>query len=277
MLAKPRIVPTFRNPSLLTTWLSILLAMLVVAPSYAQDWVQSSQGAAQYNCELVELIAAIARDQDYAKLGDKTLSFSEYHADCDETAEPQARDEEAQFNVTVSSQVNLRDCGSTSCAKVGSVSAGEILEVLDEEDDWYKVRLPSGEIAYIAGWLTRRLPDHILETGEPYFFLDLSCLILPDSSRSSDMDISFVLSGEKLNDVVADLYLPNQSQALQVNQQYDKTFIDTGDHYILQTYRWNQWFPEGMYTIEVEVGEEAFAFAWDMSGRAEYLIRVNCD
>ena len=276
MLAKLRIAPTFLKSSLFTTCFSIFVASLIISPSLAQDWVRSSHSDSQYNCELVELISAIlGGEQDYAKVGNATLSFSEYHADCEETSESRA--EEAQFKVTVSSQINLRDCGSTSCAKVGSASAGEILEVLEEEDDWYRVRLPSGDIAYIAGWLTRRLPDHTVETGEPYFFNGRSCLILPDSSRSSDMDISFILSGERHNYIVADLYLPDQSKALQVNQQYDKTFIDTGDPYILQTYRWNQWFPEGVYTIEVEVDNEAFAFSWDMSGRAEYKLHVYCD
>ncbi|MCY3796788.1 MAG: SH3 domain-containing protein [Chloroflexi bacterium] len=277
MLDSLRIAPPPRNPRPITVSVVVLVATLILAPSFAQDWVHNSFSETLFNCELVELVAAIAGGHDYAKVGNETLSFSEYHTDCEDTSESQSRAEEAQFKVTVSSQVNLRDCGSTSCAKVGSVSAGDILEVLDEEDSWYRVRLSSGETAYIAGWLTRRLPDHTIETGEPYFFNDRSCLILADSSRSSDMDISFVLSGESLGGLVADLYLPNQSQALQVNQQYDKTFIDTGDLYILQTYRWNQWFPEGMYTIEVEVGDEAFAFAWDMSGRAEYLLRVNCD
>lgn len=57
------------------------------------------------------------------------------------------------YFVTAAGNANVRSCGSTSCEVVAVVRRGDELRVLDDSGDWYEIRLPSGEIAYIAGFL----------------------------------------------------------------------------------------------------------------------------
>lgn len=53
----------------------------------------------------------------------------------------------------ISGTVYLRSGPGSNFAQIGSVSEGDILSVLGQEGDWYKIRKSDGSSAYIAGWL----------------------------------------------------------------------------------------------------------------------------
>lgn len=54
--------------------------------------------------------------------------------------------------------LNLRQCGSTQCLRLGQLDAGTQVSVFREENDWYYVRTPEQE-GWLAGWLTTRVQD----------------------------------------------------------------------------------------------------------------------
>ena len=62
------------------------------------------------------------------------------------------------YFVTAAGKANVRSCDSTSCDILAVVQRGDELRVLDDSGDWYKIRLPNGEIAYIAGFLAGNSP-----------------------------------------------------------------------------------------------------------------------
>ena len=243
---------------------------------FAQDWVESSDSGAEYNCELVSAIIEEYGDRPYARENGAVQTFAEFHAICAAADDADTQTAATDFKVTVNQNVNLREGAGTSFSRVGQAKAGEILEVVAEDGDWYEVKFERGT-AFIAGWLTTRLPDVVIETNEPHAIMDLGCIVVPDSSRGNDMDISFVIAGERHDDVIVDLYRPNEENPLRVDRQLDKTFIDTGDVYILQVYRWNQWFPTGIYTIEVKLDRKSYKMAWNVTERAEYNVHVYCE
>ena len=261
---------------------SILLVLLFlgIANALAQDWVDSTDSDREFNCELIEKMLEDYGDEPYAREDGETQTFAEFHSDivpeCTPDAVGNTVGDTILFKVTTRSSVNLRDCSNTSCDLVGKTEAGDVLDVIAEDGDWYEIKFDS-KSAFIAGWLTLRLPDAILETDEPYTLIDAGCLIVPDSSRSSDMDINFILTGERKDDATADLYLPDHEKPLRVDRQLDKTFIDTGDSYVLQTYYWNTWFPTGVYTIELAIDGEIHVMAWNVEERAQYNIFVLCE
>jgi len=55
----------------------------------------------------------------------------------------------------VSGTVFLRSGPGSTFDQVGSVSGGDVLSVLGEEGEWYKIRKADGSSAYIAGWLVQ--------------------------------------------------------------------------------------------------------------------------
>jgi len=57
------------------------------------------------------------------------------------------------YFVVAGGRVNIRSCGSTSCAVIGIFDRGEELRVIDDSGDWYQIRLPDGRKGYIAGYL----------------------------------------------------------------------------------------------------------------------------
>ncbi len=55
----------------------------------------------------------------------------------------------------ISGNVYLRSGPGSNFDQIGSVSEGDILSVLGQEGDWYKIRKSDGSSAYIAGWLVQ--------------------------------------------------------------------------------------------------------------------------
>lgn len=161
-----------------------------------------------------------------------------------------------RFNVVPTSNVNLRACASTTCDLVGTATMGQVIEVLAVDTDeqgreWYQFETGDGDIAFIAGWLTKQGPDIRLtqqEIEEGYIDLNTSCMLVLDVGRGRN-DMAFAITGDAFDDVFIDLYRPNENYPLNVSNQFQKTFIDTGDMYIHQTYYAS--FPAGVYTIEV--------------------------
>lgn len=261
--------------------LSIIM-LVVIAPALAQVWVDGTDEV-EYNCDLVRTLIAEYGDEPLARgvVGVPGIaSLIEFFANraplCIRSDTSALTESPAVFKVTVKSAVNLRDCASTECEKVGATAAGDILEVLGQDGEWYQVRFDGG-VAWIAGWLTTRLPDAVIEGEQAFLFEDAGCIIAPRSKRSSDMDINIIITGDRMSDVRVDLYRPDTDKPLRVEGQLDKTFIDTGDTYIYQYYYWNVWWPTGIYHIEVDMDGQVAKIAWNVTERDDYSVFVSCD
>lgn len=257
----------------------VAIILMSVTSALAQEWITRSNDGLEYNCEVIrKIMEEDYADEPFQRDGDNVSTLLEAFAivGCFEDYIAEAKLADSNFKVTVKSNVNLREGAGTSFKLAGQAKPGDILEVVAEEGDWYEIKFGRGT-AWIAGWLTTRLPDAIVETGEPYIIAETGCLVVPDPSRSSDMDINVIITGERKKDVVVDLYAPTKPEPLRVQGQLDKTFIDTGDTYIHQYYRWNQWFPTGIYAIEIKIDGEAYRIAWNVTERAEYNLFVQCE
>ena len=57
------------------------------------------------------------------------------------------------YYVTANPYANIRSCASTNCDIVTTAQNGAALTVIDDSQDWYEIRLDSGETAFIAGFL----------------------------------------------------------------------------------------------------------------------------
>lgn len=179
------------------------------------------------------------------------------------------------FTVVVNSGANLRSCASTTCSIVSRAAAGDVLTAVGVEGEWYIVEV-NGQTAYIADFLVTRGPDAILDTDSVYTDPITGCIVAFDVKRG-DSDMRLILSGDGRGDVVADLYRPNESSPLKVQGQLDKTFIDTGDPYILQYYSWNIGWPLGTYQLSIDYNGGVSRLAWEMTERGDYSIYILCD
>ncbi len=260
-------------------FIMVAVILMSAASIFAQDWVEGSDRDTEYNCELVNAIIEEYGDQEYIRQDGEVLTFAEFHAiqasGCMSSDDADIQTAATDFKVSVNQNVNLREGAGTSFSRVGQAKAGEVLEVVAEDGDWYEVKFEGGT-AFIAGWLTNRLPEVVIETGELFIIEDTGCRVIVDSRRG-DIDINIIITGERLSDVTVDLYRPNETNPLRVEGQLDKTFIDTGESYLHQYYRWNQWFPNGIYTIEVKIDRKVYKMAWNMTERVDYNIFVACN
>lgn len=255
-----------------------ICALIGVMPVFAQDWVEGADEVLEFNCDVITDIISEFNDEEFVKTDKGTASITDYFAeivpDCVSVEDTDTVKTESDFSVIVNGNINLRSCAGTNCDVVGQAADGSVLEVLGEEDDWYEV-IFNGEAAFIASWLTTRGPDAIIETEARYTIEDNNCSLYPAAKRG-DMDVNVILTGDRQDDIIVDIYRPNDQYALRVDSQYLKTFIDSDDLYILQVYRWNMSFPTGLYTIEVTLDDETHRIGWNVTERAEYNIYVRC-
>ncbi len=149
----------------------LVVALLGSSLAFAQDWMPGSQADTDYNCELVrDLVSAFGQikfirqagvefrlTEHFAAVAPHCFSFfAPTAAETSPSAQQDAGTDQPPFTVTVDTAVNLRICPGINCLRVGVARAGDVLEVVSEEADWYEVVFGKGS-AYIAGWLTERL------------------------------------------------------------------------------------------------------------------------
>jgi hypothetical protein len=92
-----------------------------------------------------------------------------------------------------------------------------------------------------------------------------------------DADLYVIISGESRDEVIVDIFRPSENSPLRVEGQLDKTFIDSGDPYIHQYYRYNIGWPMGLYNLQIDYGGETTKVAWQMEERGSYRIYVQCE
>ena len=130
----------------------------------SQEWVMGIDGN-QYNCELIYRMIEEFGEEPFKKTPASTSTLADHYAEvilaCKDSDAFFEATAPVDFKVTVSSTVNLRSCADTSCKLVGQTQIGDILEVINEDGDWYEVKFGEGT-AFIAGWLTTRLPDALV-------------------------------------------------------------------------------------------------------------------
>lgn len=180
------------------------------------------------------------------------------------------------FPIVVNGDVNLRSCAGTTCDVVQVAKNGSLLTVIGTDGDWYEVQLDDGTTAFIASRLTTAGPDAVISVDESYTDEKTGCLIAFDMKRG-DAEVQLILAGDKRGDLLADLYRPNETRPLRVEAQLDKTFIDTGDPYILQYYRYNVSWPTGVYQLELTLNGETSKLAWELETRGNYNVFVVCN
>lgn len=69
------------------------------------------------------------------------------------TSASQSSSEPGKRVTVLTNGTNIRSSATTSSEIVTRVNAGERLDVVSEDGDWFKVTLPSGEQAFIAKWV----------------------------------------------------------------------------------------------------------------------------
>ncbi|MFS0575322.1 SH3 domain-containing protein [Sporosarcina sp. 179-K 3D1 HS] len=76
-------------------------------------------------------------------LASETESSSEEHPEKNSTGQ-----------VTIlTNGTNIREAATTSSEIVKRADAGEKFQILEEENNWYRIALPTGETAYVADWV----------------------------------------------------------------------------------------------------------------------------
>lgn len=184
------------------------------------------------------------------------------------------------FSVIPTGNVNVRECGSTSCTILGTSVSGQVYDVFavteSSDGDWYEIELDSGSRGYIASWLTTRGPDTMIDIYDGYWDTFLHCSVNSRVSRARSNNIDFAIWGEALNEVIVDILRPNRTEPEPVYRQYDKTFLDSEDLYIHQTYLSSYW-PAGIYQLRLQRDGRTRVFGFNLEQAGETTIYVYCE
>lgn len=118
--------------------------------------------------------------------------------------------------------------------------------------------------------------DDTIDIYEGYTSRAQTCFILADVSRSSTDSLSIILSGERQDDVIVDIFRPESIEHEPVQSQRVNTFVDTGNVYILQTYSSRAW-ALGTYRLRIELGLITRTFDFELTQQGDTDIFVHCD
>ncbi len=182
--------------------------------------------------------------------------------------------DEPLFIVIPNNNLNLRACASTDCDIVGQTQRGVLLSVYAVEGDWYQVQV-DGELVWLAGWLTTRAPDKLLETKEFYRDSKTGCNI-GVTRDAGNRELVVLRADEARYQVRVNIFLPDAHSALTERLLRNGTFTDTREPYILQYYPKNYNWPNGLYRIEVVLGRITSVFGWEMDLAGQYTVHVYC-
>ena len=127
-----------------------------------------------------------------------------------------------------------------------------------------------------------RTPNVVIQTDRINRIGNSGCSIEPESQRLGGEDTWFLIFGRRQDDVIVSLIRPNERNPLGVVSKNKRIFLNSGsnfrsgDPFILQSYRSNQRFPTGVYTIQLRLGNNRYNASWNVSNRDQYRIWVYC-
>lgn len=185
------------------------------------------------------------------------------------------------FHAIPNSKINARSCPGTDCERVDQVEGGTAIPIFGVEQDgedreWYSIDLE--ESKWIAGWLTRRGPDVVIDIGAFHEDERTGCLVAIEFQRDNRNNMIFALSGRLKGQVLADLYRPGATEPLPVDGQYDKEFVGGGgEAYVQQQYWWNTGYPNGLYRIEIELYGEVSTIGFNKERTGVFWLHVRCE
>ena len=200
--------------------------------------------------------------------------------DCTLKEQPAPDESGVLFNAIPNSTINSRSCPGTDCEKVGQVDGGVsipvyVVEQDNEEREWYSIDIE--ETIWIAGWLTRRGPDVVVELNTDYIDSRTGCFVHVRYDRGSSSQLRIAISGEQRQATIVDIYRPGETRPVPVLRQLHSEFVGSSEPYLQQVYRTGLWVPSGIYTIGVEYDGEEIAVGFDKDKVGAYILYVQCD
>jgi hypothetical protein len=171
---------------------------------------------------------------------------------------------------TAAAQEDDDECATDALAAIRTLTASTTLDAVDA---LRQIRAA----ADTALETCNPLPDDVvmIDTSETHFEREMGCALVFDVARGS-ANLQFLITGEFRDDIFVDVFLPDETEPLDVLGQNDKQFIDSEDLYIQQYYSSIDW-PLGTYRLLLEYGDETRNLAFEMEREGEYNIYVYCE
>ncbi len=243
--------------------LHVLRSILVVLAMFVLTIPLLAQESTCYTEAIKEIQALIDAEVTLQELEESIVTLAE-------TCQPES-DGKVLYSVSANSAVNLRGGPGTDHDVVGRSTAGQTFEVYGETQGnqytWLEI-VQKGEPAYIAGSLTTRLPDFMLEEeGDAITLDDVSCGVDHSARRDSRTTVQVVEYGDSVAEFDVTRMSDNAIMRL-LRSDYDS---QTNGTY----YRYG-WQSSGIYTLSISVGRKSESVGFEIEGTKTHFIRVNC-
>jgi hypothetical protein len=162
------------------------------------------------------------------------------------------------------------ECATDALASIRTLTASTTLDAIEA---LRQIRAAADEALETCN----PLPEDVtmIDTSETHFEQDMGCALVFDIARGS-ADLQFLLTGEFRDEIFVDVYLPDETEPLDVLSQNVREFIDSDELYIQQYYSGSDW-PLGTYRILLEYGGETKNLAFEMEREGKYNIYVYCE
>ncbi len=221
-----------------------------------------------YQCDVARAIAADYGDLEFRRDGDRhhtVLSF--FQEDAPDCVPPY---------VTTTVYADIFACASSDCEKTDRIMRWLAWKVVGLSDGWYEIALEGGT-GFVAAADVAPGPLALLQEDILNFTSYADCDMFVDRRPLERRELAIVRGGQAYQDIEVLLYKPATDTALEISQVFEGEFSGSGKPYIGQAYSSADYFPTGVYIVELTWNGRTFRYGFDAQDNALYLIQFYCD
>ena len=221
-----------------------------------------------YQCEVARAIVAAYGDLEFRRDGDRRHTVLAFYQE-------DAPDCVPRYVVT-KVHSNIFECADSDCERLSRVMRWQALPVVGLSEGWYEVAL-GDETGFVAASNVAPGPLGLLQVDEQHVLQYADCIMVPQRKPQEFRYIAIIKGGPAYREMEVALYKPAIDTALEIHEEIDREFSNNGQPYILQTYSRADYFPTGVYMVELTWKGLTFRYGFNAQEHALYYIHVYCN
>ena len=231
-------------------------------------WKKNITGEYFYQCDVVRAIVAAYGELEFRRDGDRRHTVLGFYQE-------DAPDCVPRYVVTVNHS-NVFECADSDCEQLTRIMRWQALPVVGLSEGWYEIALEE-ETGFVAATDVAPGPLGLLQVDEQHILHYADCIMVPQRKPEEFRYIAIIRGGPAYREMEVALYKPAVDTALEIHEEINGEFSNNGQPYVLQLYSRADYFPTGVYIVELTWKGLSFRYGFNAQEHALYYIHVYCN
>ncbi len=231
-------------------------------------WKKNITGDYFYQCDVVRAIVAVYGELEFRRDGDRRHTVLAFYQE-------DAPDCVPRYVITIDHS-NVFECADSDCEQLTRIMRWLAWPVVGLSEGWYEIALEE-ETGFVAATDVAPGPLRLLQVDEQHVLQYADCIMVPQRMPEKFRYIAIIKGGPAYREMEVALYKPAIDTALEIHEEIDREFSNNGQPYILQFYSRADYFPTGVYIVELTWKGLTFRYGFNAQEHALYYIHVYCN